>query len=474
MIRELWLRPIARVREDAPGARTVFTTGQRWLLLAGFLLLVALRLPHAWLHGRFLDEEATVFLAYAWHHPWADALFRAFGGYWNLAANATTLLVARLVRGGLVPLEQAPYLTMVMGLAAQALPAILILTCRAAWLAHRVAVIAALLVIAIAPATEEVFFNAMHIQFHLALCTALILALDTPGSRIGRVGYQAILVLAPLCGPGAIAILPFFALRWLLDRDPARLLQALALGGGAAIQLLVFYGANPMRGHLFDPGTIASTMFVRLIALPTIGFGKANRLGRAIHAAQTAGDASWWWSAVAMAGLAGLLLFAAARRRDEAMWLVLTALTIAAATFGFGMVIQDQADLFSVGAGERYNFLPLVLLGLALIVLARRPGFRGRRACALLCLLLLFTGATRYRKPVRILDSGPSWPAEVAAWRKDHRHPLAVWPRPWTADLSDRRRACSPVPAEPAPSDDPRYCESAWVAAFFFPPPIQR
>jgi hypothetical protein len=181
------------------GARAVFSRRQRWALLAVFALIVAFRLPHAWAHGRFQDEEATVFLAYAWHHPWLDALFRPFAGYWNAAANTTTLLVAQLVRGGVLSLERAPYLTMGMALSSQLLPAILILTGRAQWLESRLAVITALLMIAITPATEEVFFNVMHIQFHLALCVALILALDLPRRRLVRIGYGMLLFLAPLC-----------------------------------------------------------------------------------------------------------------------------------------------------------------------------------------------------------------------------------------------------------------------------------
>ena len=128
----------------------MFSKWQRWLLLAGFALLVALRLPHTWAHGRFQDEEATVFLAYAWHRPWLDALLRPFAGYWNLAANATTLLVASLVKAGAVPLERAPYLTMTMALAVQMMPAVLILTGTASWLRSRLAVIGSLLMIATA------------------------------------------------------------------------------------------------------------------------------------------------------------------------------------------------------------------------------------------------------------------------------------------------------------------------------------
>ena len=462
-------RQAGRDGDAMPGARTVFSPGQRWMLLACFALLVIFRIPQAWVHGRFLDEEATVFLAYAWHRPWLDALFRPFAGYWNVGANATTLLVVGLVKGGVVPLERAPYLTMLMALAVQLLPAALILTGRASWLARRPAVIAALLIVAIAPGTEEVFLNVLHIQFHLALCVALILALDTPRRRIVRIGYGALLFLAPLCGPGAIVFLPLFALRGLIDRDRRRLAQGAAFSAGAAVQLLLFYGANPMRGHLLDPGTIAAVLLVRLVAMPALGFNKANLIATAIYDSQGAGGTGWWWSVAAAILLFGALIVVAARRRDAAIWLVLSSLSIGAASFGFGMVILHRFDLFSTGAGQRYNFLPLVLLGLALVALAMRPGTKGRPVYAFLCLLMLFTGAYRYPRPIAQLSRGPSWPAEVAAWRRDHRHPLAVWPEPWTADLSDEAHPCAPLGRDFTRSTDPRYCEGGWVAGYFRP-----
>ena len=122
-----------------------------------------------------------------------------------------------------------------------------------------------------------------------------------------------------------------------------------------------------------------------------------------------------------------------------------------------------------MGAGERYNFLPLVLIGLSLVALAMRPGFRGRRACALVCALILLNGVRYYRTPLPELAKGPAWAAEVQLWGQDHRHPLAVWPAPFTADLSDETRPCSPPSRNLAQSTDPRYCESGWMAAFFRP-----
>lgn len=460
----LWLdRPASRGSFPSP-----FSGAQRFALLAAFALLTALRLPRAWVHGRFLDEEATVFLAYAWHHPWPDALFRAFAGYWNLAANGITLLIATLVKAGALPLERAPYVTMTAALAVQCLPALLILTGRADWLRRRSAVIAALLMIVLAPASEEVFLNVLHIQFHLALCAALILALDPPETRSGRTGYGALLFLAPLCGPGAIVILPLFALRAMLDRDRARVAQLAPFAGGAAVQLLFFYHQSPMRGHSVDPATTAAAMFVRLIALPLLNYGVADGIGRMIIAAQRDGSAGWWFaSTAAVAGL-GALLITAARRRDGAVWLLAAGLGLAIVSFGFGMVLLDRASLFRVGSGERYNFLPLVLIGLGLIALAVRDGSAGR-VWASLCLLVILTGLIRYPRPLDDYADGPSWPVQVAVWRQDPTYPLAVWPHPWTADLSGLRRACTRPGPDPTLSTDPRYCESGWAAGFYRP-----
>jgi hypothetical protein len=452
--------------DPATGDHPVFNQRQRWAVLAAFALIVIFRLPHAWTHGRFQDEEATVFLAYAWHYPSLSALFRPFAGYWNLGATATTLLVAKLARGAVLPLESAPYVTMAIALTFQLMPAVLLLTGKAQWLERRLGVIAALLMVAIAPATEEVFFNVLHIQFHLALCVALILALDLPRGTAASIGYGVLLFLAPLCGPAAIVILPLFALRAAIDRDPGRLVQFATLAAGAALQLLLFYGSSPLRGHVFDPATIASAISVRLIALPLIGVRLTDYLANALHTSQNVGGMLWLWVAAVAVILFAVLIAAAARRSDGAIWLVLSALAIAIASFGFGIVIVNPADLFSVVRGERYNFLPLVLLGLALIALAMRPSGGGRVACASLCGLMLFNGAISYFKPFQDYAEGPSWPTEVQKWRKDNRYPLAVWPGRWSVDLSDETTPCSgPIQAGARPVY-PRYCESGWAAGF--------
>lgn len=451
------------------GERTVFSLRERWGLLTLFALIVIFRLPNAWVHGRFVDEEATVFLAYAWHHPWPEALLRPFAGYLNLGATATTVLAVGLVRTGVFSLENAPYLTMGIALVFQLLPAVLVLTASAPWLQNRAAVVTALLIIGTAPATEEVFFNVLHIQFHLALCAALILSFDVPARRAARIGYLALLFVAPLCGPGAIIILPLFVLRALIDRDLTRLPQLAALAAGAALQLLLFYGSSPLRGQVAGPATVLAAMFVRLIALPLTGIGFANHVGQIAFASQSAGGLLYRALAAVTVILFAVLIAVAAKRKDGAIWLGLAALALASASLGVGIVLVGPGDLFKVLRGERYNFLPLVLMGLFLIAMVGRSAGWGRLLFGMPLCLALVSGTIWYFRPSPEYSEGPSWPAEVRAWRADHDHPLAVWPRPWAADLSDSTRPCStPVPGR-SRLTDPRYCESGWVAGFFRP-----
>ncbi len=408
-----------------------------------------------------------MFLAYAWHFPWREALFRPFAGYWNLGAAASTVLLVQLVKNGLVSLERAPYVTMGIALFCQLLPAVLILAGRARWLGNRLAIIAALLIIATAPATEEVFFNVMHIQFHLALCAALILALDVPSAWWGRAAYAMLLFAAPLCGPGAMVLVPLFGLRALVDLDKDRLAQLAALAAGAAVQLLFFYSPSAVRGPSQSLGTVLGAIFVRMIALPFLGTEEAYKAAALIYDQQQGGESSFWLFAAAALIVFAALLVVAVKRRDSAVWLLLSALSIGGVSLAFGMITTKGIDSFSIFGSERYNFLPDVLLGLTLVTLATRRSFREQPLYAALCGMMIMVGALHYRKPLKDFAEGPSWPAQVRAWHSDHRHLLAVWPGRWTADLSDQARPCSKARREIRRSAEPRYCENGWLAAFY-------
>ena len=457
---------LSSIKAAAPAATRSGPAGVTFAaLLAIFATLVALRLPMAWVEGRFQDEEATVFLAYAWHFP-SEALFRSFGGYLNIAANGVTLLLAELVKGGTISLERAPYFTMAAGLLAQLIPALLILMSRSPWLADLRTRIVALLVLVLMPATEEVFLNVLHIQFHLALAVALILALDRSRGRMMSWFEGAILVVAPLCGPGAIVFLPLLALRAIVDRDAGRWRQFALLGIGAAIQMLFFYVPTAMRGVPFDPLNLLASLFIRLLALPLGGVSGANRFSLAAAESMFFDKTALWLIGLLSLGLFGILFRESLKQRDSAFWLFSAALSVAVVSLGFGIVTGAAFAPFFVLAGPRYNYLPQVLLGLFFLCLAMRADPVQRRMPRVLVALFLFVGAVHYLQPFEDYGRGPSWLKEVAAWRKDPDHQLTVWPHHYSADLSNKPRRCSENKLVTASWEAPRYCQEGWLTSF--------
>ena len=101
------------------------------------------------------------------------------------------------------------------------------------------------------PGSDEIWLQTLHCQFELALACGLILALEVPlgGRRAFGVG---LLILAPLCGPGAIALTPLFLLRAVLDRTLGRAFQFGALVLGSAVQMLFFFKLGTDRGYTLD------------------------------------------------------------------------------------------------------------------------------------------------------------------------------------------------------------------------------
>jgi hypothetical protein len=410
--------PDARARRAASAA-----------LLVLFALLVSLRMPEIWIKGRFWAEEGNSFLYHAAVSSWPAALFWSFGGYLNLAANAAALLAWHL------PLALAPYLTITTGLLAQLVPPLILLTARDAWLQPLPIRALALALILLIPGSEETWLQTLHVQFHLTLAAALILGLDTAGPRWLR---RAILVLAPLCGPGAIALVPLFALRALLDRSRERTWQTAALTAAAALQLGLFYVPQPRRELGIHPVLYSASLFVKHVALPYLGLRPAQKAGTALAAA-LAHD-----RIPRLACLATLAYFAAflatAIRAQSRTALSFLAAGLALALIGLAGGLGSPADKLSYLAGARYAFVPQALFGLALLALATTPGPR-TRLLFLPIAWLLTLGALNYPNPWPYIADGPAWRREVALWHQDPGHLLRLWPPGWTVGLPQPPRA---------------------------------
>ena len=402
----------------------------RIAVLLGYAALVLSRLPNVVLQGRFWAEEGNLFLFFAWSRPWWRALLSPWGGYLNLTAN-----LAAVVAWHAVPLAAAPYVTTSFALAVQLCPAILLLTSRLEWLRRPPVLIAALLTLLAVPVCEEVWLNSISSQAHLALCSALILALE---DAVGPVALfrLGLLALAALSGPGCWMLAPLFAARAALDRSRPRLLQAAVLSAGVLIQMLFFYTRHPDRAYAIHPLLFMELAFDKHVLLAFAGPDQAFPIAARMYYAAMAGHIMLLpvigMAIIAVASIAALI----GHWRSEAFWLLAAAAVLVGVSY-IG-ALGNFAVMFLVGNGNRYTYGPQVLIGLALLAMAatRRGavGIAGTIGAA----WLLAIGAIYFYVPSSpIYAAGPSWRTELRLHRRNPAHIIAGWPPGWQVLLPD-------------------------------------
>ncbi len=398
----------------------------RICLVTFFAILLFARMP-AVLHGRLWAEEGRVFYEHAASMPPWRALFLPYAGYLNLAANAAPVLARALV-----PLEDAPWIITCVGLLLQCCPAVLLVCARVPWLQPPLVRIAALLLIAVAPQVEEVWLQTLHSQFHLALCAALILALDIPQRRLAIFG-GVLLFLGPLCGPPACVMAPLFLARAVTDRSWARLAQTCAVGAGAALQVLLFYSHQSGRAYGIGPILLLCIIYIKQIVLPLLGAKIAVAATAQLQARIAAHLFPWRAVTVSLTLFAAICAALLRGRQAASIWLFLAA--CCTGWIGYYGAIGDKLLILLVGAGGRYVFLPEVLASLAVLALASASPRPERWLARAAVAWLLVVGVCDLRSVDSFIKTGPEWHQEVAVWRQDHTHPIAIWPGGWVMNL---------------------------------------
>jgi hypothetical protein len=408
--------------DATPPATALFRGG----LLVAYAILVGARIPQVFLKGRFWAEEGVIYFLNGRDLPWYDALFAVHTGYLNLAASIATLLAARIV-----PIEQAPWVSSGFALLLQLCPPLLLLTSRLTWLRTRWALATALLLLLATTPSGEVWINSITSQFHLALCSALILALPLRGGAAGWF-RGALLVLAPLSGPTSSILAPLFIVRGYFDRSWQRLVQGIVLGCAGAVQLLmILQHPEPGREIGIGPQLLALVVYVKQVLLPFLGTNRTHILTEYLADDFLAGRTPWIPLLASVTCMAALVMAAWRCRNTEVRWLI-AAGTVLLATSYFGALGQ-HIQLLSVRFGDRYSYAPTALLGLALlgVSLTARGWLSG--LCAILVCLAIWTGMNEYFSPGAGIADGSSWQAEIARWQANPSYRVQFWPsvEPW-------------------------------------------
>lgn len=368
-------------------------------------------------HGFIYDEEATVYLRYAWDAGIWRALVAPHQGYYAFFPNVCGIIAARVV-----PLMQAARFCFWAEIAVQMLLVYMVVQCERfeSYWTKALAVAIALL----SPPTETIATSTIHGQFFLAAMTGIILVSDA--ERLRRARLLALL-FAGLTGVTSCVLMPFFLVQARKERSPARIAQARVLIACTLVQVMVLY-FQPWILH--GPHSTFGFYSGALLAFGVLG----HFFTYAAHAKACAAIGStklehWrdlWWAGVSAGAIvyAGFILFLSARAGRSAKLLVGAAFLSLAVSFKRSGAIDS--DLMC-GSGGRYFFIFNVLVGFALLLVrSKKLGWKSQVAAVMIAACVV-SGAmdvrVRWRRP-----HVPDWQEQVAHWRTDHRHPIELRP----------------------------------------------
>jgi len=420
----------------------------RWALVVVAALLIVWRAPQYLVAPSFWAEDGMFFFAGAWNAGPLRGLVQRPAGYLVLYANVATSLAALLVQAGVISLATAPRVTAVAALLAQLVPVVLLAFARApAWGGwwRRAGAIA---IVLFGARTGGMWLNTVNSQYFLALAAIIVLLEPAGVGRVRRWVYAAIVALATLAGPVASFVTPLFLLKAWRTRARSVMLLAAVSSVCSGIQLGVIalggIGAASPRAQGLSAPVLAMLAWTRTVVLPVLGRDAAlaftNRLGPTLALMGTPLVVSAPVFSGLMLGTLALVvaILALGAPREVRWWLAGSYALVTVGSY-VGAVGDLRGLLRSFEGAARYFFVPSVLI-LWLLLLNVRPD---RRVQSLVCGALLAVGlgisAWSWRETVRWQATWPVWADEVAAWERDPRTPLHIWPAGWTMRLFARR-----------------------------------
>lgn len=402
----------------APTSASLSSHG-RALLLALFAVLALAKIPGV-LIGRLWAEDG-LFLLDALQLPWWQALTTSHTGYIDLVASGAMLIATHAA-----DLEHVALVSVGLALVVQLCPAVLLVTSRSPWLRPAWVLGTALLLILTPPITEEIWLSPVTSQYHLMLCTGLILAFEV---RTGPVGgfHTLLLALAGLTGPGPALAAPLFVQRACIDRSWPRLIQAAVLSAGALIEIaMVCTHPEPGRHLGIDASLLLHVIYVKHLLVPFLGPHMALSVDNKLSNAFMLGQWPLLPVGVSLLALGGLTIAALTSRAREVPWLCAAALVMMVLSY-FG-ALGGQANLLSIYFGGRYYYAPQALLGLTLLGVARTRSTVGRGLATVLVSWLILVGLKEYGAVRAEMAQGPSWRDQVALWRVEPDRAITLWP----------------------------------------------
>jgi hypothetical protein len=411
-----------------------------WAWILGLYgLLIVFRVPDNFIDPHLYAEESTIYYWYAYTHSFLEALFpyRFNDPYYDFVPIVSTAIAANCV-----PVEYAPYVTLLAATAVLFLIATLVMLPGSPFDSAGKQTLALLIVLLVPPA-----FGRLNTNFsgkYLAMATGIVL-ISSSGTLAAAWVRRGALALGGVTGVLSVFLTPVFWLKAWTQRSREVAIQSAILTVCAIVQLsVVAYSLSFHRstgGVRFTPfgyDLVAATVFNQSPVHLFFGTPAMKSVGEFLR--DWIGSHHLGPHYYALFGLitvvnVGMLLLVIGRRRirteDPAFWLFLSYVWIVALSLlasKSGSIMPGKLELIT--GHQRYFAAPNVFIGLSLLRHAsRRLGTWTVHLYRALVVWLLWIGVFLYwgHTPWYFAE-GPSWRAEVARWREDSHHPIAVWP----------------------------------------------
>lgn len=185
------------------------------LIVAIATIILLIRKTDSFLNPQFWAEDGVIFFLQQYDKG-TSAIFQPYSGYLHLVPRLIALFADAFFNYSAIPFVY------------NSLSLILTLSSVASIFSPRLKVdykpLLALTLVLAPQSSDEIFMNITNIQWFLSILLIIVLMKEKPNCKYGNVNIQialdfVIIILCGLTGPFIILLTPFFAWKWIKDKD---------------------------------------------------------------------------------------------------------------------------------------------------------------------------------------------------------------------------------------------------------------
>jgi len=410
-------------------------------LLLISVLIIIFREYSFFTKPRFWAEEGMVYFSYASSHSFLTSLLKTYAGYYSLFNNLAAVLASRLV-----PLEKAPIVTTILAFLVQCIPLLIVIWGNSTlWnTSFKKAIMIA--IILFTPLSGEIWLNTINSRSFFCLSTVLILCEHVDVNQFKKNFYRALLIISPLSGVDSCFLAPLYLIKAWITKQREAVVQAGIISICALLQFIVVIlwiqsGTMPKSRYFFpDIPMLGIIISIKNFAMLFCGLPATRVVSKYLLGAYKTGGSVFFILGYSCLLLDILFLSCLAMRLDNKEQIFILGGFLLLTLSSTYLAIDNKEDLINSWAGQRYYYVPNVLiLSMLFHAVIHESKRKTSRIFSLFLSFLLIVGLLNgiavFKSSIISDESWPVWSKEVAQWKKDPSYSIKIWPPGWKMNL---------------------------------------